>query len=272
MMSESLSTETSPFCRGCGYPRIGLPRSLPCPECGRNARTARRRVCAALVPLAGDVRDGLLYGLATAGLGLLHLLRAWRYAAGNQTVRRLCRMTIRRQRWGFLAGPRTLLIGWVGCLLLAVLVTAMRGGASESIALVIEPVLVERGSDSAEMIQLLLKQIDPLLKVLVVLLLGWPVLHSVIAMATWHNVAIAAAHRPAGRARWSAALVAGSLAALLGALLCYSVWPEPMSQLDDRWLLVAFLPLLLATGVWLGQWHRLLAELQDEARTRPAGT
>jgi hypothetical protein len=267
-MPETAPYDPNPFCCNCGYPRTGLPKASPCPECGRNARAARRRTCGALVPLAGDVRDGLLYGLATAGLGFIHLGRAWRYSGSNQTVRRICRMTVCKQRWGFLARPRSLLIGWLAGLALAIGMLVLLGVCEHCAGLLsADGVGAPAGGDTEEFLRQLLIGLDPALKALVLILLGLPVLQSIVAITTWQSVALSAARLPTARAQLAGIVATACVTVLIGFVVCYAVWPGPMSRFDDRWLLVALVPLLVTGGWWVQLWREVQDALQRESRS-----
>ncbi len=260
-MPDSGAYDPSPFCTNCGYPRTGLPRSHPCPECGRSASPARRRICTALAPVAVDVRDTLLFGLATAGLGFL-LAPGLRHGGRNAPARRICRLTICRQPWGHLFRPRTLLLGWVGGILLAIVMMVLQGLAQHFA----QTLDAEAGANQT--LRLILIELDPVLAAFVLVFLSLPVLQTVAAMGAWHGLALAAVRLPATSARSSATIVGACLLTLLGAIICFAVWPQSMARFDDRWLLVVFVPLLLAAGRWLWQWHGLVLLLQREARVR----
>ncbi|MFG0253373.1 MAG: hypothetical protein ACF8NJ_10930, partial [Phycisphaerales bacterium JB038] len=226
------------------------------------------KTCSALVPLAGDVRDGLLYGLATAGLGFLHLGRAWRYTCSNQTVRRICRMTICKHRWGFLARPRSLLIGWLLGPLLAIGMLGLLRVCEHCAGLLsADGAGMPAVDETEEFLRQALLGLDPALKALVLVLLGLPVLQTIIALTTWQTVALSAARLPAARAQLAGMVAGICMTVLIGFVVCYAVWPGPMSNFDDRWLLVALVPLLVAGGWWVQLWRDVQETLQRESRS-----
>jgi hypothetical protein len=281
-MTQRHAHTPSAFCTNCGYPRTGLPPDGRCPECGRSARAARRRLCRALVPLAGDASDGLLFGMATAGLGLLHLGRAWRYAGRDQTLHRLSRLVLARQRWRRLAQPRSLLLGWLVGLLLAVALLIGQGVGGELLAAdgpPTQPTVTPAQGEGAAVQTVVVtanrlpaagvrSTMQPLLAGLALLFLALPVLQSIAALGTWHCVALAAARLPTSGAQSTALVVGASTAALLGAIICYAVWPGAMSRFDDRLLLLALIPLVVAGGRWVLQWHQVKGALERETRPR----
>ncbi|MCK4873132.1 MAG: hypothetical protein KAS72_10435 [Phycisphaerales bacterium] len=236
--------EQAAFCIGCGYSRTGLPQGHVCPECGRDARAARPRLCAALAPFADDIARALLYSVVTVGPAILGFLiwfeRPLKRASRDAALKRALRLALRRRRLGRLAQPVGLRIA-----VMAVLVFVA--------AMVLPSVYVEQAR------AVLFTAMAAALTLLCV--------HGTLVVGVWHALALDAARLPVSRAVLPAVVVALAWVGFFLVLTPIVFWPWERSAPLINWMLL--MPVaagVLGGGWWVYQWHQIAAALRCESR------